>query len=124
MVVRIFSVGVDYKPSANNSRGPMLDHLKPRKDCVEPATKGEPSQMNHGSAVGLKCDVKGMDNSPKRPAGQYGKVLDTGGGAEKRLQNKAHSAQDSGKNGREAEGQQKSELFLDAASDATLPAEV
>ncbi|KAJ8452051.1 hypothetical protein Cgig2_016632 [Carnegiea gigantea] len=122
-IIETLSVGLDYRPSANNSRGPMMDHLKPRKDCVEPATKGEPSQMNHGSAVGLKCDVKGMDNSPKRPAGQYGKVLDAGGGSEKRLQNKPHSAQDSGKNGREAEGQQKSELFLDAASDATLPAE-
>lgn len=122
-IIETLPVGLDYRPSANNSRGPMMDHLKPRKDCVEPATKGEPSQMNHGSAVGLKCDVKGTDNSPKRPAGQYGKVLDAGGGSEKRLQNKAHSAQDSGKNGREAQGQQKSELFPDAASDATLPVE-
>ena len=102
----------------------MMDYLKPRKDCVEPATKGEPSQMNHSYAAGLKCDVKGMGNSPKKAAGQYGKVLDAGGGSEKRLQNKSHSAQDIGKNGRENEGRQKSESFLDAASDPTLPAEV
>lgn len=103
----------------------MMDHLKPRKDRVEPVIKGEAAQMNHGSVVGMKGDMKGIGNSPKRPAKEYGKQLDAGGGSENRLQSKGHFASDFGENGREKESdlQQKSELFLDAASDSTLPAE-
>ncbi|GMH22206.1 hypothetical protein Nepgr_024049 [Nepenthes gracilis] len=138
-IVDTLPVALDDKPPENSTtgsdyggiQGTIIDPFKSGREFAESVIKEYTSYMNSNSAAdALKLD--GKRKSPaaspvKSPAHGYRKTLeDSGSNLDTKVRNHVNSAKDLAHTGKRKEiqdSQQKSERFLDAVSDPTLPME-
>lgn len=126
----IFLVGLDDKPSEKGQKvstfsGPVIDPFSLKREQIGIGIKDSTLQVkNNAVGDGLRLNAKGSSSPVKIPGKDFGKSLNTPGACSGTGgQKQASSLTNLGKTikGRE---ELESELFLDAATDPTLPTEV